>query len=138
MTEPALLPDVEEVFTQWLTAQSALSGVIVCTSLPITYDGSQRVVRLDRIGGAADYLMRIDRPRLDVDCWGPSKAAASDLTALVRRLLLVDLIQGANLSQWSCSISDVREDVGPQYLDEPDYPPAGRYLMQITAVVHSA
>lgn len=137
MTTP-VLPDVEQALTQWLSSQSDLSGVIVCTSLPITYDGSQRVVRLDRIGGAADYLMRIDRPRLDIDCWAPSKAAAWDLTALVRRHLLVDLIQGGNLSAWSCSVSDVREDVGPQYFDEPDYPSAGRYLMQITAVIHSA
>jgi hypothetical protein len=137
MTASAL-PDSEAALIGWLSAQSALSGVTVCSSLPISYDGSQAVVRIDRIGGAADYLMRIDRPRLDVDCYGPSKASAWDLTALVRRLLLVDLIQGGNLSQWSASVSDVREDVGPQFFDEPDYPPAGRYLMQITAVIHSA
>jgi hypothetical protein len=137
MTAP-VLPDAEDVLIQWLSAQSALVGVTVCSSLPISYDGSQRVVRINRLGGPADFLGHIDRPRFDVDCYGPFKASAWDLTALVRRLLLTDLIQGANLSQWSCSISNVREDVGPQWLDEPDYPPAGRYLTQITAVTHSA
>lgn len=136
MTEPQNLPDVEAVFTGWLSTQPALAGVLVGTRLPITYDGSQKVVRVVRLGGAADLLMRFDHPRLDVDCFAPDAATAADLSALVRRLLLFDLVHGADLSPWSAAISDVREDVGPQWFDEPSYPNAGRYLTQISAMVH--
>ncbi|MEU7096055.1 hypothetical protein [Kitasatospora aureofaciens] len=135
MTEPSLLPDIEAALTGWLSSRPELAGVIVGTSVPITYDGSQKVVRVVRLGGSADYLMRFDHPRIDVDCFGPTKAAAADLTATIRRLLLFD-IHTADLSPWSASISSVHEDVGPQWLDEPDYPNAGRYLLQISAMVH--
>jgi hypothetical protein len=131
-----LLPDIEEVLTGWLSAQSALAGVRIGTRIPTDYDGTQKVVRVVRLGGNADFLMRFDHPRIDIDAFGPDKGSAWDLTALVRRLILFDLIHGADLSLWHAAISDVREDVGPQYLDEPDYPNAGRYLLQITAKVH--
>ncbi|WP_157536536.1 phage tail termination protein [Kitasatospora mediocidica] len=133
-----VLPDIEEVLTQWLATQSALNGVLIGTRVPDSYDGSQRVVRVVRLGGSADYLMRFDHPRIDVDCFGPDKGAAWDLTAIVRRLLYVDLLNGADVSPWGASISQCREDVGPQWLDEQDYPNAGRYLIQITAIVHPA
>lgn len=134
----ALLPDIEQVLTGWLSSRSDLSGVLIGTRVPTAYDGSQRVIRIVRLGGSADDLMAFDHPRVDIDCFGPDKGSAWDLSALVRRAVLFDLIHGANLSSWSAAISNVREDVGPQWLDEPDYPNAGRYLFQITATVHPA
>jgi hypothetical protein len=130
-----LLPDIEAVLTGWLSTRSELAGVIIGTQVPITYDGTQKVIRVVRLGGNADYLMRFDHPRIDVDAFGPTKAVAADLMAALRHLLLLD-IHHADLSPWSAAVSSVHEDVGPQWLDEPDYPTAGRYLVQISAMVH--
>jgi hypothetical protein len=80
--------------------------------------------------------MRYDYPRLDIDCFGPNQGTAHDLTSTVRRLLLFD-IHYADLSAFGASISDVREDVGPQWFDEDGYPNAGRYLIQVSAMLHS-
>ena len=132
----ALLPDIEQVITQWLATIPDLSGVVIGTRVPLDYDGSQKVIRVVRLGGGADFLMRFDHPRLDIDVFGPDQGTTSDLLALVRRLLLVD-IHTANLAPWGAAVSDVRELVGPQWLDEPNYPNAGRYLIQITAMVHA-
>lgn len=136
MIEPALLPDAEEVFAKFLAGRPEMAGVLVGTRVPSTYDGSQKVVRIVRIGGGADYLLRFDRPRFDIDCFGPDKASASDLTTLVRRLAIFD-VRYSDLSAYGASVSEVIEDVGPQWLDEPDYPNAGRYLFQVTAMIHA-
>lgn len=132
-----LLPDIEEVLCQWLATRSELAGVAIGTRVPINYNGTQRVVRIVRLGGGADFLMRFDNPRLDIDAFGPDKGSAVDLMKILRRLILID-IHNADLSAWQAAISHTREDVGPIWLDEPDYPNAGRYLLQITAMVHSA
>lgn len=134
---PDLLPDIEEVLCQWLATRPELSGVAIGTRVPIDYNGTQRVVRIVRLGGSADFLMRFDSPRIDIDAFGPDKGSAVDLMKILRRLILID-IHNADLSAWQAAISHTREDVGPIWLDEPDYPNAGRYLLQITAMVHSA
>lgn len=135
--EPDLLPDIEEVLCQWLATRSELSGVSIGTRVPLGYNGTQKVVRIVRLGGGADFLMRFDSPRLDIDTFGPDKGSAADLMKILRRLMLFD-IHTADLSAWQASISHTREDVGPIWLDEPDYPNASRYLLQMTVMVHSA
>lgn len=128
--------DIEEVLTGWLDSQLSPIGVEVVSRVPDDYNGSQKIVRVVRLGGSADAYTAFDYPRIDVDVFGPDKGTAADLMKVVRRLMLSGILT-ADLSAWSASVSHVREDVGPQWLDEPDYPPAGRYLIQFTVLARS-
>lgn len=139
MTAPApiLIPDDEALVCGWLSGRPELSGVAVADRLPDDYNGTQPVVTVTRIGGAMDRAaggMWLDRPRLDIDCHGASKAAAKDLAAIVRSLLAVARFDDhtAAGAVWS----DTTEDVGPQWLPDPDYPEAGRYLLQVSVLIH--
>lgn len=139
MTSPApiLLPDDEALVCGWLGGRGELSGVIVADRLPDDYDGSQLVVTVNRIGGGMDRGAGgtwLDRPRLDIDCHGKDKAAAKDLARTVRALLPVARFDdhSAAGAVWS----DTTEDVGPQWLPDPDYPEAGRYLLQVSVSIH--
>lgn len=136
LIEPADLPDIEEVIVQWLLTLPALAGVQIGTRVPTDYNGSQSVVRVVRLGGSTDFLMWSDNPRLDIDCFGPDKATAFNLTRIVRRALAFD-IRFADLSSFGACVTSVNEDVGPQWFDEEDYPNAGRYLTQISVMVHA-
>lgn len=137
MTGPApILPvDDEALVCGWLADRTELAGVTVADRLPEDYDGSQLVVTVTRIGGAMDLGgggQWLDRPRLDIDCHGADKAAAKDLSAKVRAALAVARWADHDGAVWS----DYREDVGPQWLPDPDYPAAGRYLLQASLLIH--
>jgi hypothetical protein len=147
VTSPApILPvDDEALVCGWLAARSELSGVIVADRLPvadpdtgqIAYNGTQLVVTVTRIGGGMDRAgggQWLDRPRWDLSCHGPTKAAAKDLTAIIRSLLAVARFDDhAGTGAVWC---DTTEDVGPQWLPDPDYPEAGRYLLQVSGLIH--
>jgi len=139
MTDPApVLPvDDEALVCGWLAARPELAGIIVADRLPDDYDGSQHVVTVTRIGGAMDRGgggQWADRPRLDIDCHGPTKAAAKDLSATVRAVLAV--ARWADHSATGAVWSSYREDVGPQWLPDPQYPGAGRYILQVSLLIH--
>lgn len=139
MTDPApVLPvDDEALVCGWLAGRPELAGVTVADRLPDDYDGSQRVVTVTRIGGAMDPGgggQWLDRPRLDIDCHGPDKAAAKDLSAAVRGVLAV--ARWADHSAAGTVWSSFREDVGPQWLPDPNYPGAGRYMLQVSLLIH--
>ena len=136
---PVLIPDDEALVYGWLSGRTELSGITVANRLPDDYNGTQLVVTVTRIGGPMDRAaggMILDRPRWDIDCHGPSKAAAKDVAAIVRSLLAVARFDDhtASGAVWS----DTAEDVGPQWLPDPDYPEAGRYLLQYSALIHPA
>lgn len=139
MTGPApiLVPDDEAVVCGWLASRAELAGVTVADRLPDDYDGSQLVVTVTRIGGLMDRAgggQWLDRPRWDIDCHGRSKSAAKDLAATVRALLAVARFDdhSASGAVWC----DTTEDVGPQWLPDPDYTEAGRYLLQYSVLIH--
>lgn len=139
MTSPApiVLPDDEALVCKWLHGRSELAGVTVADRLPDAYDGTQLVVTVTRIGGGMDPAAGgqwLDRPRLDIDCHGPDKAAAKDLAQTVRALLAVARHEdhAASGAVWC----DTQENVGPQWLPDPDYPQAGRYLLQMSILIH--
>lgn len=139
MTDPApILPvDDEALVCGWLAGRTELAGVTVADRLPDTYDGTGLVVTVTRIGGAMDTAgggQWLDRPRLDIDCHGPDKAAAKDLSAKVRAVLAV--ARWADHSGAGAVLSSYREDVGPQWLPDPDYPGAGRYMLQASLLIH--
>lgn len=136
---PVVLVDDEALVCGWLAARTELVGVTIADRLPDTYDGSQLVVTVTRIGGGMDTGgggQWLDRPRLDFDCHGPTKAAAKDLANTVRSLLAV--ARWDDHSAAGAVWSDYREDVGPQWLPDPDYPAAGRYLLQASLLIHPA
>jgi hypothetical protein len=134
---PVLPVDDEALVCGWLAGRPELAGVTVADRLPDDYDGSQLVVTVTRIGGGMDRGgggQWLDRPRLDIDCHGITKAAAKDLSALVRAALAV--ARWADHSAAGAEWSDTREDVGPQWLPDPDYPGAGRYMLQVSLAIH--
>ncbi len=144
MESAPILPDAELVLIKWLTAQSSLSGILVTSHLPDSgnpggaYNGTQKVVRVYRTGGFIDNRLGavwIDHARLDVDAFGPNKTEAYNLVAKVRSLILGDLIW-ADQSALPGLVKDVTEYVGPQWFDEPEYPPAGRYILQLGVTLH--
>lgn len=134
---PIVPVDDEAVVCGWLAGRTELTGATIADRLPDNYDGSQLVVTVTRIGGAMDSGgggQWLDRPRLDIDCHGPTKAAAKDLCGTVRSLLAV--ARWDDHSAAGAEWSDYREDVGPQWLPDPDYPAAGRYLLQVSLAIH--
>lgn len=134
---PVLAVDDEALVCAWLAGRPELSGVTVADRLPDGYDGTQLVVTVARIGGAMDAGgggQWLDRPRLDIDCHGPTKAAAKDLALKVRAALAV--ARWADHSAAGAVWSSYSEDVGPQWLPDPDYPGAGRYLLQVSLLIH--
>lgn len=141
MTDPAPIPavDDEALVASWLAAQTPLAGVTVGDRVPDGYDGTQHVVTVARIGGAMDRGgggQWLDRPRLDISCYGPDKAAAKDLVTQVRALLAV--ARYADHTGSGAVWSDTVEDIGPQWLPDADYPQTGRYLLQVTVAIHPA
>jgi hypothetical protein len=139
MTGPApILPvDDEALVCGWLAGRPELTGVTVADRLPDNYDGTQRVVTVTRIGGAMDAGgggQWLDRPRLDIDCHGPDKASAKDLSALVRAALAV--ARWDDHSAAGAEWSSYSENAGPQWLADPDYPGAGRYILQVSLLIH--
>lgn len=139
MTSPApiLLPDDEALVCGWLAGRAELAGVTVADRLPDGYDGTQLVVTVARIGGGMDRAgggQWLDQPRQDIYCYGPTKAAAKDLATTVRALLAVARFDDHSAAHavWS----NTTEDVGPQWIPSADYPPSGRYLLQISVLIH--
>jgi hypothetical protein len=141
MTGPAPITavDDEALVCGWLGAQPGITaiGATVADRLPDGYDGTQPAVVVTRIGGAMDPAgggQWLDRPRWDVDCHGPNKAAAKDLVSAVRALLAV--ARWHDHSAAGAAWCDTTEDVGPQWIADTDYPEAGRYLLQVSALIH--
>lgn len=111
--------------------------VIVGTRLPDDYDGSQQVVRVDRIAGAMDRAgFWLDNAHLDVEAWAPLQQDAADLIAKCRMYMLLALY--TDLSAQGAVVSDAVETVGPQWFPDPDYPPAGHQLIQWAVTLHPA
>lgn len=136
---PIVLPDDEALVCAWLGARTEIvtAGAVVADRLPDGYDGTQLAVTVSRIGGAMDSGgggQWLDRPRLDVSCWGKSKAEAKDLSQTVRSLMAVARFDdhSAAGAVWS----NTSEDVGPQWIPSDKYPESGRYLLQYSIFIH--
>jgi hypothetical protein len=125
----AVFPDSEAVAVQWLRAAV---GVVVATDLNGWQAGQARVV-VTRIGGVPSIAYRVDNPRLDVDCYGPDKAAAHDLAQLARARLH-ELPTGDHTALGAV-VAHVRDDVGLQFIPDPDTR-APRYLFTVALAVH--
>lgn len=128
---PPVFPDVEVVLVAYIQTLALPEGTIVSTSVPTSYDGSQTVCRVNRIGGATDWPI-MDSPSVEISCWGPDRASAAALRDVVR--LGMTWMALAEVSSFSipCRISNPVERLGPQWFDEEAYIPAGRYMFEIS------
>jgi hypothetical protein len=128
---PPILPDVETVLVAYLQTLALPEGTIVSTSVPTTYDGSQLVVRVERVGGSTDWPA-VDHPTVELSCWGPDKASAAALRDVVRLNMTWMYLGAVPSFSVPCSFFNVVERLGPQWFDEDGYLPAGRYMFEIS------
>lgn len=92
MTEDPGLVDAEGLAVNWLVSSADLAEVVgdrVSTELPASFAAEARV-QLFRVGGvpADDGPQHLDRPNLQVNAFGPTKAQAWAVAALVVRRML--------------------------------------------------
>ena len=125
----AVFPDSEAVAVVWLRAEL---GAPVATDLNGWTAGQSRVV-VTRIGGVPSIAYRLDNPRLDVDVYAATKEAAHDLAQLARARLH-ELPEGDHTALGAV-VANVTDDVGLQYLPDPDTR-APRYVFTVALAVH--
>ncbi len=122
--------------TTFLRSQLNDLTINVDASWPVNYDGSQRFVLVERVGGPMARQARqmwMDEPLIQVSCGAPNKAAAKDIAIAVRAampLMYVSYTAGP-------VVANVEELVGPLWLPDPKYGPAGRYLIQYQLSIHN-
>ena len=80
-------PDVEAELNAWLEDQL---DVVHLTDLPANLADILPVNQVTRVGGDDDSI-RLDRALVDIDSYGPDRAAASLLARQTRDLLVVKL-----------------------------------------------
>jgi hypothetical protein len=122
-------PDAEHVATRWLN--SSTIGAPASTDLLGWHAPEPRIV-ITRVGGTPTLAIRIDRPRLDVDVYAPTKADAHDL-AQAARVRLHELPTGdhRDLGAVVCNVVD---ELGLQWLPDPDTN-TPRYVLTLAVTV---
>lgn len=97
-------------------------GVHVLTELPNDFqdpDGPVDllpVIAVDRISGA-DLDWRMDRPIVDIDCYGPDRAVAQDIAERVRSWIRYVVVgQPLRLGDHGVVVTRTRTVVGPRLL----------------------
>lgn len=130
------MPDDEAMVTTYLRSQISNPTVLVDAAWPVAYDGSQTFVLVERVGGPMAAQGRqtwMDVPRIQVSTGAPNKAVAKDLANLVRSVM--PLMYAAYTT--TPVVANVEELVGPLWLPDPKYGPAGRYLSQYQLRIHN-
>ncbi|WP_103344063.1 hypothetical protein [Amycolatopsis sp. CA-126428] len=114
--------DAEALVVAWLTAR--LGGVRVVAELPARFEQALPVVQVTCLpgpklarpwSGTAPLLWR---PRVDIDTYAATRAAATDLASTVSGHLYALAGQG---NEWG-HVTDVAEPAGPSW--RPDYNPS--------------
>ncbi|MFD3327593.1 hypothetical protein [Streptomyces sp. NPDC058701] len=124
---PSSFPDVEALVVDVLEADSALSTAVVAVDPPAGFNGTQRAVFVNRRGGAWTGDLHVDMPLIELEVYGPDKAAAHTLANAARRALLgaIGRTYGRN------TFTDVVEQDGPRWLPDYLYTAAHRYVCVI-------
>ena len=144
MTTP-LLADAELVVRTYLVstagagvtaitgADSGNARVYTITTQPAPAAGVA-FVRLFRVGGAPALNLAVDRPVIQLECYGGSKFTAGRLLEEVRRALLGI----ADASHVGASVARPRFGTA-RYLPDPDFTPARpRYIADVEFVLRPA
>ncbi|GLP72314.1 hypothetical protein TUSST3_89320 [Streptomyces sp. TUS-ST3] len=135
MSEPYItFPDVEQLVVDLLKDRSELAGVVVDVAPPSGFDGSQRAVLVSRMGGAWAEDPRLDNPLVDLEVYGPSKAAAHTVSLVARSLML----QLRGVRYGGATVVDVVEEDGPRWLPDYRHGSANRYVSTTRLVVRPA
>ena len=127
MGQPLVFPNIERVVVAFLDARPELDGVSVGVDLPSGFDGTQRAVRVSRVGGVFIQDDLRDNALTRIDAYGPDKTAAHAVASLVRGLL--PLIPDAR-HEGGAVVSDVAETEGPYWFPDSRNANASRYYMR--------
>ncbi|MBP2323585.1 hypothetical protein JOF56_003970 [Kibdelosporangium banguiense] len=127
MGQPLVFPNVERVIVAFLDARPELDGVAVGIDLPPGFDGTQRAVRVSRVGGVFIEDDLRDNALTRIDAYGPDKTAAHSVASLVRGVL--PLVVQQRLADGAV-ISDVTETEGPYWFPDSRNANASRYYMR--------
>jgi hypothetical protein len=131
-------PDVELIVCDFLRDHAdvvALGTVGVSTALPSTFaPGTDRYVTVTQ----TDAQMRNRRwtveAAVDVNCWAPTRAQASELARTASAALLQGL---RGTSHDEGDVVNVVEESGPQWLPDVTYPdPASRFVFAVLVAAH--
>lgn len=139
MPETRNLVDVEKLFVAYLENDAGLGPLVggagdsarVSTELPRGFAGEARV-RLLRVGGTElDQIGHLDRALVQIEGYGPTKAAAFAVAAEALRAVK----QAPGAEHAGAVVTLVERVSGPSW--SPD-PPTGhpRYLTTVAATVH--
>jgi len=135
MSEPYInFPDVEQLVVDLLKDRSELAGVVVDVQPPAGFDGTQRAVFVSRVGGAWAEDPRLDNPLVDLEVYGPDKAAAHTVSLVARALIL----QLRGVVYGAATVLDVVEEDGPRWLPDYRHATACRYVSTTRLVVRPA
>lgn len=127
MTAPILpvrlMPDPEAVWIDYLQAMLGDEVRHVVAELWTEFDRELPVVQVTRTGGAMLRPLILDSPRIDVDVYAPTRAAASDLCRKVAAVALA----AKGYEAAGGLITGVEEVLGPSY--RPDVNPRLRHFV---------
>jgi hypothetical protein len=106
-------PDVERVVADAFADVATSAAAEVVTVLPADLQSALPIIRVRRLGGGDDRWT--DRPRVDVEVYGPSREVAKPLAlSLQARLLSFPIATGHGV------IDRVSTEVGPQEIPYTD------------------
>jgi hypothetical protein len=129
---PLFFPDVENLVVTFLKTRQELDGVAVGVTLPAAFDGSQRAVVVNRLGGAYAPDDGLDDALALIDTYGGDKTAAYAVANAVRGVLpLLTSVGHAD----GTVVSEVEESQGPCWAPDRRHDNASRYVMRYRLVV---
>lgn len=129
-------PDAEAA-ASWILRQAGIASGRVYSSIPSS--PTYPLVVIERIGGIPADRIRLDRARIQINCWGTSKSNARQLAADARTAIM--LAQGTSLTTGggapvNCVITGVDDDLGlfwsPDNATDKD-----RYIFGVEIFLHA-
>jgi hypothetical protein len=137
VTELVLAVDDEQLVVEFLLGQADIAAIVadaVATDLPAGWSAPR--IRVNRLGGIGDRPGWLDHPRIQIECFGATKAQAKDLVLATRAAVTQQLVGVHDLGV----VTSVDEYLGPQWL--PDVvgdqrtPATPRYLFSVQLTTH--
>lgn len=135
MTEPLLaFADVEGFLVDRLKVPMEAVRALVAVAPPSGFDGTARAVLVSRVGGAWVEDLRMDQALVEVEAFGPDKAAAHAVALVARSHVLT--LRGTPYP--GGLVADVVEEDGPHWLPDYRHPTGNRYVSIIRVVLRAA
>lgn len=134
MTE-FLMVDIESLLSTWLRTFDSVTDIVdgrVWTELPTHREFP--LVLITRIGGSMSNSQAhwVDRPRIQIDCYGGKKHEAKLLSSTIMALVSGELV-GAHAGG---VVSDVVLGIERYVPDDSEKPAKPRYLFEVTLATH--